>query len=61
MAYRNFTPRKVKQEFGLTIQEQESFLPEIIPVKPSDYLVETLRHNLNLAIAVSTEKARSEF
>jgi hypothetical protein len=60
MAYSNFTLRKVKQEFGLTIQERESFLPIIQPVTPSDYLTETLRRNLALAIAVGTEKARSE-
>ncbi len=29
MSYSNFMLRKVKQEFGLTIQEQNSFLPEI--------------------------------
>ena len=60
MAYSNFTLRKVKQEFGLTIQEQGSFLPEIVPLPPSDYLAETLRRNLGMAIAVGTEKARSE-
>jgi hypothetical protein len=60
MAYSNFTLRKVKQEFGLTIQEQGSFLPEITPIPPSDYLAETLRRNLAMAIAVGTEKARSE-
>jgi hypothetical protein len=60
MVYGNFTLRKVKQEFGLTIQEQNSFLPETAPVAPSDYLAETLRRNLAMAIAVGTEKARSE-
>ncbi len=60
MAYSNFTLRKVKQEFGLTIEEQGSFLPEIVPIVPIDYLTETLRRNLALAIAVDTEKARSE-
>jgi hypothetical protein len=60
MAYSNFTLRKVKQEFGLTIQEQNSFLPETVSVAPSDYLAETLRRNLAMAIAVGTEKARSE-
>jgi hypothetical protein len=60
MAYSNFTLRKVKQEFGLTIQKQNSFLPETASVAPSDYLAETLRRNLAMAIAVGTEKARSE-
>jgi hypothetical protein len=60
MAYSNFTLRKVKQEFSLTIEEQGSFLPEIAPIVPSAYLTEALRRNLALAIAVGTEKARSE-
>ncbi len=60
MAYSNFTLRKVKQDFGLTIEEQGSFLPEIQSIKPSAYLTETLRRNLSLAIAIGTEKARSE-
>jgi hypothetical protein len=60
MSYSSFTLRKVKQEFNLTIQEKKSFLPEIMPIVPSDYLTETLRRNLALALAVGTEKARSE-
>lgn len=60
MAYSNFTLRKVKQEFDLTLQEQEFFLPKITPIAPSQYLTETLRRNLALALAVGTEKARSE-
>lgn len=60
MAYSSFTLRRVKQDFGLTLQEQGRFLPEIPEIKPSDYLTETLRRNLALAVAVGTEKARSE-
>ncbi|OUC16406.1 MAG: hypothetical protein B0A82_01610 [Alkalinema sp. CACIAM 70d] len=60
MVYSDFTLRKVKQAFDLTIVEKDSFLPEIQPIPPSDYLQETLRRNLTLALAVGTEKARSE-
>jgi len=60
MAYSNFTLRRIKQEFNLILQEQESFLPEVAAIKPSDYLIETLQRNLTLAIAIGTEKARSE-
>lgn len=60
MAYSNFTLRKIKQKFNLILQEQESFLPEVAAIKPSDYLIETLQRNLTLAIAIGTEKARSE-
>jgi hypothetical protein len=60
MTYSKFTLRQVKQDFGLTILEKESFLPSIQPIPPSDYLIESLRRNLTLALAVGTEKARSE-
>jgi hypothetical protein len=60
MAYSKFTLRQVKRDFDLTILEKESFLPSIQPIPPSDYLIETLRRNLTLALAVGTEKARSE-
>jgi hypothetical protein len=59
MAYSNFTLRKVKQEFGLTIQEQGSFLSEIVPLPPSDYLAETLRRNLGMAIPFGARIALS--
>lgn len=60
MAYSDFSLRKVKQQFGLKIIENEPFLAGIVPVAPSDYLTETLARNVPLAIAVGTEKARSE-
>ncbi len=59
MAYSNFTLRKVKQEFGLIIKEQGSFLPKITPTSPSDYLAETLRRNLAMAIPFGARIALS--
>ncbi|MGB8699626.1 MAG: hypothetical protein WCD18_09445, partial [Thermosynechococcaceae cyanobacterium] len=60
MAYSDFSLRKAKQDFGLTIQERGTFLPAIEPIAPSAYLVETLQRNIPLAIALGNEKARSE-
>ena len=60
MAYSDFTLRKVKQDFGLTLIEQGPLLTTLDPIAPSPYLVETLARNLPLAIALGTEKARSE-
>ncbi|GAC1459461.1 MAG: hypothetical protein NVS2B14_08600 [Chamaesiphon sp.] len=60
MAYSDFTLKKVKQDFSLTIVEQPSFLPEIKPIAPSPYLAQFLDKYLPLALAVNTEKARSE-
>ena len=60
MAYSDFTLRKVKTDFKLQLVETGSFLKGFPPVRPSDYLNQTLERNLSIAIAVGTEKARSE-
>lgn len=60
MAYSDFTLRKVKDAFDLKLVETGSFLTEFVPVQPSEYLQQTLERNLAMAIAVGTEKARSE-
>lgn len=60
MAYSDFTLRKVKDTFDLKLVETGSFLTGFVPVHPSDYLQQTLERNLSMAIAVGTEKARSE-
>ncbi|ESA36899.1 hypothetical protein N836_04890 [Leptolyngbya sp. Heron Island J] len=60
MAYSDFTLRKVKTDFELQLVETGSFLQGFPPVQPSDYLNQTLERNLSIAIAVGTEKARSE-
>ena len=60
MAYSDFTLRKVKTDFQLQLVETSSFLKGFPPVRPSDYLNQTLERNLSIAIAVGTEKARSE-
>jgi hypothetical protein len=59
MAYSDFTLRKVLQNFGLQTQD-DSFLSSVPPTSPSTYLVEFLERSLPLAIAIGTEKARSE-
>ena len=60
MAYSDFTLKKVKQKFNLTIVEQGTFMPPIQPITPSPYLGEFIAKNLRLALAINTEKARSE-
>ncbi len=61
MAYRDFTLKKVKQDFNLTLVETERFLPEIAAIAPSSSLAEFLAEGLPLAGATGSEKARSEF
>jgi hypothetical protein len=59
MAYSDFSLRKVIQDFQLITQDQV-FLTPITPLAPSPYLTEFLERSLPLAIAIGTEKARSE-
>lgn len=60
MAYSDFTVGKVKQTFGIQTIEGVTFFPEISPVAPTSTLVEVLVENLPLAVALPSEKAKSE-
>ncbi|MEH2067124.1 MAG: hypothetical protein V7K47_02945 [Nostoc sp.] len=60
MSYREFSLRKVKQDFNLTLVEGGRFLPPIEPISPSPLLAEFLGESIQLAIAMGSEKARSE-
>jgi hypothetical protein len=60
MPYSKFTLSKAVDDFQLTIVEGDRFLPEISPVNPTALLKDTLKESLPWAIAVSSEKARSE-
>lgn len=62
MSYSEFTNlSKVQSKFNLNLQEKLKLFTEIIPVTPSQYLIDTLEEYLPLATAINTEKARSEF
>jgi hypothetical protein len=60
MAYRDFTIRRVKQEFGIQTQEGGRFLPPTPAIAPSSMLADILENYLPWAIAVGSEKAKSE-
>src|SRR5712691_9115392 len=60
MAYSDFDLRKVRKEFGLQIDEQPDLFADVPPVQPSAILANTLAETARLAIAINTEKARSE-
>lgn len=60
MAYSDFTLQKVKKDFGLQIDEQRNLFATVEPVAGSDLLNNTLQETVQLAIAINTEKARSE-
>lgn len=60
MAYSDFTLQKLKKDFGLKVDEQSDLFVAVEPVAGSDLLNDTLQETVQLAIAINTEKARSE-
>jgi hypothetical protein len=60
MAYSDFTLPEVTRRFQLTINEQPDLFASAKEVPVSPLLAETLRENTPLALAIQTEKARSE-
>lgn len=60
MAYSEFTLKKVKADFNIKTIENVSLFADIEPVKVSDTLLKILERNVPLALAINTEKARSE-
>jgi len=60
MAYSDFTLQRLKKDFGLQVDEQSDLFASVEPVASSDLLNTTLQETVQLAIAINTEKARSE-
>jgi hypothetical protein len=60
MAYSDFTLQMLKKDFGLQVDEQPDLFASVTPVAGSDLLTTTLQETVQLAIAINTEKARSE-
>ncbi|NET54972.1 MAG: hypothetical protein F6K47_01825 [Symploca sp. SIO2E6] len=60
MPYSKFTLSRAVDDFQLTLVEGERFLPDVPPINPTPLLKDTLKETLPWAIAVSSEKARSE-
>ncbi|MDE0555142.1 MAG: hypothetical protein OXI24_13045 [Candidatus Poribacteria bacterium] len=60
MAYSNFTLETVREKFQLETVESANIFSDIEPVPPSEALVAELEKKVQLAVAIRTEKARSE-
>ncbi|EDN65641.1 conserved hypothetical protein [Beggiatoa sp. PS] len=60
MAYSDFTLKKVKTDFDIKTVENLSIFSAIEEVEISQNLIKTLQKNVPLALAINTEKARSE-
>ncbi len=63
MAYNTFTLKQVIEDFKIEIEilENAIFAESLPSVSPSEVLKSLLDYNVPLALAISTEKARSEF
>ncbi|WP_448573205.1 hypothetical protein [Trichothermofontia sp.] len=61
MAYSDFTLAQVQTTFALAIAEDRRLFTDVLPVQPSERLLMDLNENKPLAIAINSEKARSEF
>ena len=60
MAYRNFTLAMVRQAFNLQTVQSIGLFSQTEPVEPSETLTKALAKKAPLAIAIATEKAKSE-
>ena len=60
MSYSQFDIEAVRVNFGIAILERVSTFAEVPEIGYSDYLAETLRFNTPIALAINSEKSRSE-
>lgn len=61
MAYGDFSLKDVKTRFGLTTVEDVDLFASVPEVAPTDRLAGLLRDYHPIALAINTEKARSEY
>ena len=60
MAYSDFKLSEIIQKFGLTLNEVSGLFGDTLEEECSDLLTTILKDNIDLAVAINTEKARSE-
>ncbi|HAC62275.1 MAG TPA: hypothetical protein DCF68_01750 [Cyanothece sp. UBA12306] len=61
MAYSDFNLSELEEVFPISIIEEQEAFRDIKSIDSSDFLKENLKRHLSLALAINTEKARSEF
>ena len=61
MSYSQFSIETIKTTFGITVFESFGIFADIPELDYSDFLAQSLREYVPLALAIATEKARSEF
>lgn len=60
MPYSDFTLESIKKKLRLRIYEQADLFANAPELQPGTLLSDTLTYNLPLALAINTEKSRSE-
>jgi hypothetical protein len=60
VSYSDFTIEEIKRRFNLKLEENRDLYSSIPPVEISPLAQQTLAENVPLALAIATEKARSE-
>ncbi|OCQ94235.1 hypothetical protein BCD64_05555 [Nostoc sp. MBR 210] len=60
MSYSQFTIETVETTFGITIRESVGIFADIPAIEYSDFLAQALKKYIPLALAIATEKSRSE-
>ena len=60
MVYNDFSLETLKEQFGLTTDERDDYFARTSPVPVSEKLRQHLDDYVSLAVAIGTEKARSE-
>ena len=60
MAYSDFTVSRIKQDFGIHLDEKGNHFGKVEPMKISQRLREQLDEGVPVASMINTEKARSE-
>lgn len=61
MPYSDFNLARARDDFGLTLAENQDLFARVAPIAPSETLKAILTDYIPLATAIATEKARSEF
>lgn len=60
MAYNQFTLDRVRADFGITVETRRNLFRHIPPVAPDPVVATIINRYRRLAIAIGTEKAKSE-
>ena len=60
MSYEEFNLEQISSDFGLVIEENIELFADIQEVQLDEFFLRYLHNNIPLAVAISTEKAKSE-